>query len=115
VVPSAICHSLVIQGASNNVTYKIAKDQVPRDFFVQNGTLDNQTHPFTPTDSLTAALSRDLGTIQATQDPIVWAVGYVIDPVVNYTDPSGVTQQRSLYYRTQYSGDESLVGIHIHE
>ena len=42
-VQSAICHSsLVIQGASDDVTYKAAEDPVPSGFFEQNGKLDNQ-------------------------------------------------------------------------
>jgi hypothetical protein len=109
----------VIQGASDNVTYMIAEDPVPRELFEQNGMLFdnimNTTYLSTNNSLTTFALSRDLGTIQATQDPIVWAFGYVTDPVINYTDPSGVSQQRSLYYKTQYLHDESLVGIHIHE
>ncbi|KAI9430131.1 hypothetical protein H4582DRAFT_2104007 [Lactarius indigo] len=55
------------------------------------------------------AISRNLGTIQETQDPVVWAVGYIADPAINYTDLSGATQQRSLFYKTQYSDDTSLI------
>jgi hypothetical protein len=52
------------------------------------------------------AISRDLGTVKATQAPVVWAVGYTTDPAINYTDLS-----RSLYYKTQYSNDEALASI----
>ncbi|KAI9456962.1 hypothetical protein BJY52DRAFT_1379223 [Lactarius psammicola] len=56
------------------------------------------------------ALSRDLGTIQATQDPIVWVLGYATDPVINYTDLSGTPpQKRSSFYKIQYSNDVSLI------
>ncbi len=78
------------------------------------------TAHLTPNSSV-FALSRDLGTIQATQDPIVWVVGYTTDLVINYTDLSGTPpQQRSSYYKIQYpargySDDESLVGTHIHQ
>ena len=38
---------------------------------------------------------------------------------MTYTDLSGATQQRSLYYRTQYLQDvedgDDFVGIHIHQ
>jgi hypothetical protein len=64
------------------------------------------------------ALSRDLGTIQATQDPFVWVFGCTADPVITYTDLSGAPQPRSLYYKTRYLQDNSgasLVGIHIHQ
>ncbi len=59
-------------------------------------------------------MSRDLGTIQATQDPIVWVVGYTTDPVINYTDLSGTPQLRSSFYKIKYPDDRFLVGIHIH-
>ena len=80
--------------------------------------LDNQTDPnfrsISPNFTV-FAISRDLGIIQATPDPIVWAVGFVTDPAINYTDLSGASQQRSLFYKTQYSDDTSLVSIRIHQ
>ena len=61
------------------------------------------------------AIARNLGTVQATQDPIVWAVGFVTDPAINYTDILGASQQRSLFYKTQYSDDTSLVSIRVRQ
>jgi hypothetical protein len=56
------------------------------------------------------AISRDLGTVQATQAPVVWTVGYTADPAINYIDLSGAPSiSRSLYYKTQYSNVETLV------
>jgi hypothetical protein len=53
--------------------------------------------------SYSLALSRDLGTIQSTQDPVVWAVGFTTELAVNLTDLSGgPPQQRFLYYKTKY-------------
>jgi hypothetical protein len=84
---------------------------------VLNGALDNQTDPnFRSISNNFAvfAISRDLGLIQATEDPVVWAVGLTMDPVINYTALSGAApQQRSLFYKTQYSDDQSLVSVHI--
>ena len=80
--------------------------------------LDNQTDPnfrsISPNFTV-FAISRDLGTIQATPDPIVWAVGFITDPAISYTDLSGATQQRSLFYKTQYSDDTSLVSIRVYQ
>ncbi|KAH9020011.1 hypothetical protein EDB85DRAFT_2153324 [Lactarius pseudohatsudake] len=99
--------------SANNVTFKIAQDTVSRGLFVLNGVLDNQTETnFRSIADRFAvfAISRDLGTIQATEDPVVWAVGFTMDPVINYTDPSGAApRQRSLFYKTQYSDDTSLI------
>jgi hypothetical protein len=102
----------VTQGG--DITYKIAQDSISRSLFQTNGTLDNQTDPnfrsISPIFTV-FGIARDLGTIQATQDPIVWAVGFITEPAINYTDLSGASQQRSLFYKTQYSNDTSLVSI----
>ncbi|KAH9035568.1 hypothetical protein EDB85DRAFT_869131 [Lactarius pseudohatsudake] len=97
----------------DNITSKIADHLVSRDLFLHNGMLDAPDAPNSPLlipNSTVFAMSRDLGTIQATRDPIVWVVGYATDPVINYTDLSGTPpQQRSPFYKTQYSDDKSLV------
>ncbi|KAI9513395.1 hypothetical protein F5148DRAFT_1278777 [Russula earlei] len=97
----------------NNVTYKI--DQiapVSRGYFVDNGRLDNQVEMAVHTISKTFpvfAMSYDLGTIQSTQTPVVWTVGYTTDPAINYSDLSGASSTRNLYYKTQYSDDGALI------
>ena len=98
----------------------VADYAVPKESFLNIGTLNdtadiNLNGFFVNYSKASLAMSRDLGSIQATQDPIVWAVGLITDPVLNYTDSSGATQQRSLYFKTQYGDDETLVGIHIHQ
>ncbi|KAH9173560.1 hypothetical protein EDB89DRAFT_1850041 [Lactarius sanguifluus] len=97
----------------DNITSKIADHSVSRNLFLHNGMLDATDAPNSPLlipNSTVFAISRDLGTIQATRDPIVWAVGYATDSVINYTDLSGTPpQQRSPFYKTQYSDDKSLV------
>jgi hypothetical protein len=80
--------------------------------------LDNQTdtnfRPISPNITVWG-IARDLGTIQETHDPVIWGVGFVTDPAINYTDISGASQQRSLFYKTQFSDDTSLVSIRIHQ
>ncbi|KAH9063197.1 hypothetical protein EDB87DRAFT_1805777 [Lactarius vividus] len=98
--------------SANNVTFKTA--QGSRTLFVLNGVLDNQTDPnfrsIAPNFPV-FAISRDLGLIQATDsgDPVVWTIGLTMDPAINYTDIFGVPQQRSLFYKTQYPDDASLI------
>jgi hypothetical protein len=105
-----------VQGV--NVTYQIASDAESRGNFTRNGVLNGQQDPnLRPIgDNLAVfAISRDLGTIQATQDsdPVVWAIGYTTDPAINYTDLSGAPPtSRSPYYRIQYSNDEELASIY---
>ncbi|KAH9050575.1 hypothetical protein EDB84DRAFT_1388963 [Lactarius hengduanensis] len=104
-----------IMEKGDNITWKYANDSVTRNLFLQNGALDAtalQPYDHLNPNSTVFAISRDLGTIQATQDPIVWVVGYTTDPVINYTDLSGTPpQQRRLFYQIQYSNElpESLV------
>ena len=98
-----------------NVTYKAAPDTVSRSFFQLNGALDNQEDQnFGPINQnwTVFAISRDCGTIQSTQAPVVWAVGYTTDPAVNYFDLSGSPPTpRSPYYKSNYSTDEALASI----
>jgi hypothetical protein len=98
-----------------NVTYKIGVDQVSRGQFTRNGTLDNQEDQnFRPINQSFSvfAISRDFGTVQSTQAPVVWTVGYTTDPAVNYTDLSGAPPtHHSPYYKTKYSNDEAMASI----
>ncbi len=99
----------------DNVTYQIASDADSRGNFTRNGVSNGQPDPnLRPISDNFAvfAISRDLGTIQSTNDPVVWAIGYTTDPANNYTDLSGAPPtSRSPYYKVQYSNDEELVSI----
>ncbi|KAN0136895.1 protein of unknown function (DUF1793) domain containing protein [Lactarius tabidus] len=97
-------------GSANNVTFNIAPDS--RQSFALNGTLDNQTDANFRSISSSwplFAISRDLGLIQATENPVVWAVGLTTDPAINFTALFEAPRQRSLFYKTQYSNDTSLI------
>ncbi|KAH8978969.1 hypothetical protein EDB86DRAFT_3108313 [Lactarius hatsudake] len=99
--------------AGENVTWTAGPDDYSRGSFQVNGTLNNLTDQnFRSINSNYPifGIARDLGTIQATQDPIVWTIGFAMDPAIQYTDPSTDTpRQRSLFYKTQYPKDESLI------
>ncbi|KAI0712927.1 hypothetical protein C8T65DRAFT_726919 [Cerioporus squamosus] len=55
------------------------------------------------------AMAVDLGNIQSTTSPVTWAVGYVRDPVVPYTTPSGATEVRRPYWTTRFSDIMALI------
>jgi hypothetical protein len=103
-----------VQG--DNVTYQIASDADSRGNFTRHGKSNGQQDPnLRPISDNFAvfAISRDLGTIQATKDHVVWAIGYTTDPAINYTDLSGAPPMpRSPYYKVQYSDDEELASIY---
>ena len=103
----------VVQG--RNITYQIASDANSRGNFTRNGMLndvqDPNLHPIS--DHFVFAISRDLGSILSTTDPVVWAIGYTTDSAVNYSNLSGAPpMSRSPYYKTQYPNDEELVSIY---
>ncbi|KAI0312486.1 hypothetical protein OF83DRAFT_644042 [Amylostereum chailletii] len=104
------------------VTYRIGITQPGPTLFVNQGVLDNSVDPGAPRridgdgdgawTSLTFA--HDLGTIESTSSPIVWAFGHTFDSdntsAIQYQDLSGnPPQRRSLYYVTQYSDDHTLI------
>ena len=104
----------IVQGS--NVTYKAAGAENSRGLFARDGALDNQgdsNFRAISSNFEVFAISRDFGSIQATQTPAVWTVGYTTDPAVNYTDLSGAAPMpRSLYYKSQYlNNDEALASI----
>ena len=57
----------------------------------------------------TLAIAVDLGDIQSTSEAIVWAVGVVRDPVVQFTGSTGQTEVRSAYYWSNYSTIHDVV------
>ena len=57
------------------------------------------------------AISADLGSITATDEPVVWALGMTRDPVVNYTGADGSPQPRSPYWASQFSDPLDAVGF----
>ena len=53
----------------------------------------------------------DLGNIQTTSEPVVWAVGVVRDPVVQFTNSDGQTEAGSAYYWSNYSNIHNVVSL----
>ncbi|KAH8978269.1 hypothetical protein EDB83DRAFT_2243111, partial [Lactarius deliciosus] len=103
-----------------DIKYKIAEDSVSLDFFRLNGVLDDQTVDRGPValNSTVFAISHDLGSIQTWQDPdpVIWAIGYDTDLVINYTDLSGAPpQQRRLFYKSQYLYSQILIDDFVNE
>ena len=59
------------------------------------------------------AIAVDLGSISSTQNPVVWALGYIRNPIIKYTTPTGESQLRYPYWVTQYSSVSDLVSGHL--
>ncbi|KAI9430127.1 hypothetical protein H4582DRAFT_2133831 [Lactarius indigo] len=98
--------------SGGNITYKTARDLVPMNYSILMGCwTTKRTRIFVPSLPTTQFLPYQAisAPSKATQDPVVWAVGYIVDPAINYIDPYGVTHQRSLFYKTRYLDDTSLI------
>ncbi|KAL1733166.1 hypothetical protein EV714DRAFT_282162 [Schizophyllum commune] len=107
--PFAEVDDRVLQGSvhyamkdSGSSTYQTGQDTVVRAQFINNGSLANtQDTDF-----------RDLGNISTTaSEPVVFAIGHVRDPVINYIQPDGTMQGRSYYWRSKYSSVADLVNL----
>ena len=101
----------------SNITHTAAENHTSLGYFASSGFLDNsepENMLITNASDMAYAISRDLGTIQATPAPIVWAIGYATDPAISYANESASsTQWRRPYYKSQYSDDQLLVTLFI--
>ncbi|PIL35873.1 hypothetical protein GSI_01533 [Ganoderma sinense ZZ0214-1] len=111
---SSIYHKIQLQNPQQNVeNANQAQDgtvyyAMPTTSGGLNNTATTAFGPISP--KFTAFASAvDLGTIQSTASPVSWSIGYVRDPSISYTTPSGTVQQRSPYYVTQYQNAEDAV------
>ncbi|KAG9314826.1 hypothetical protein JVU11DRAFT_3920 [Chiua virens] len=98
----------ILQGAAyysttNNgtsTTYQTGQDVVVRAQFIGNGVLANTlntTFRAISDDWPVFAFAQDLGTVSGTSDVVVFTIGHVRDPAVEYIIAGGVYQARSLY------------------
>ncbi|KAH9031250.1 hypothetical protein EDB84DRAFT_1676782 [Lactarius hengduanensis] len=104
-------------GGHGDITTNVSQVLASRDLFRLNGVLGNVDQGYDKAqdyqDSTVFAISRDLGTIQATQDPVISAIGYRVNLVINYTNLSGATQQRRLLYEDKYGGKGDILADFI--
>ncbi|OBZ70559.1 hypothetical protein A0H81_09078 [Grifola frondosa] len=87
------------------LTYQTDLDVVCRPQFTSTGVLTGEESVAFASISphfTVYALSVDLGVIQSTSSSVVWGVGFVRNPSIQYTTSTGGTQQRSPYYVSQY-------------
>ena len=96
----------------SNVTYAVIQRESSLQMFLVEGSLGNEDGAGISNgpSAVTFAISHDLGTILATQTPIVWAIGYTTDLAINAVQFDSSSQNaRSPYYKLRYQNDESLV------
>ncbi|KAH8995311.1 hypothetical protein EDB92DRAFT_1794666, partial [Lactarius akahatsu] len=100
-----------------DITTNVSQVLASRDLFRLNGVLGNIDQGYDKAqeyqDSTVFAISRNLGTIRATRDPVISAIGYRANLVINYTDLSRATQQRKLLYEDKYGGKGDILADFI--
>ena len=65
--------------------------------------------PCRPFDTLAIAI--DLGNIQSTLQPVVWAIGVMRDPVVQFVNSKGQQEVRNAYYWSNYLNPRDVVWL----
>ncbi|KAM5543407.1 hypothetical protein V8D89_002658 [Ganoderma adspersum] len=86
-------------------TYQTGEDVVVRAQFAANGTLANtQDTGFRAVSDRwpVFAFAHDLGTVTSATAPVVYSIGHVRDPVVQYVILNGGVQARSSYFWTRF-------------
>ena len=99
-----------VQGSG--FTYRTGFADDCRNLFANKGVLDNNQDTnfrVITQDFPVFSFAFDLGSIKATSQPKVFAAGFVRDPAIKYTDLSGTSSQRSLFYNKKYTDIDSLV------
>ncbi|KAI1794379.1 DUF1793-domain-containing protein [Ganoderma leucocontextum] len=87
-------------------TYQTGEDVVVRAQFAANGTLANtQDTAFRAISDRwpVFAFAHDLGAVTSATVPVVYSIGHVRDPVVQYVILNGGVQARSSYFWTRFS------------
>ena len=57
------------------------------------------------------AFAQDLGSVTAESQPVVFSIGHIRDPVINYITGNAVLQQRSLYFWSSFSSAAAVVRL----
>ncbi|PCH43429.1 DUF1793-domain-containing protein, partial [Wolfiporia cocos MD-104 SS10] len=93
------------------MTYQTGPAGTIRGVFQTNSSLTDSSDPnFRSIKDYPAfAFAVDLGLIKSTANPVVWALGYVRNPAIEYTTPTGESQLRYPYWATQYSSVSDVV------
>ncbi|EEB90538.1 hypothetical protein MPER_11240, partial [Moniliophthora perniciosa FA553] len=108
VAETFMAHDGVLYHATQTVsglTWQTGGHYALRSWWLVNGSLNNtKDSKFRDiSDNFPVfAFSNDLGTITTTSQPVVWAIGFVRNPVVTQTTPSG-SQNLLPYWMTKYN------------
>ncbi|KIL59835.1 hypothetical protein M378DRAFT_193746 [Amanita muscaria Koide BX008] len=103
---------------TGNTTYQTAADTVARAQFITSGYLSNsQDTNFRPINNNwpVFALARDLGQVTVATQPVVFTIGHLRDPAIDYIIEGGQMQQRSVYSLSKYPNADSMIAFFIND
>lgn len=98
--------------SSDSATYQTGQDTVVRGQFISNGKLANTldtSFRAVQDDWPVFGFAKDLGTVTTATTPVVFSVGLVRDPAVEYIVANNAYQARSLYFWSSYSSVAAAV------
>ncbi|KAI0265444.1 DUF1793-domain-containing protein [Gloeopeniophorella convolvens] len=102
--------------SSPSATFQTGQDIVVRQQFVTShvlaGTQDKNFRAVSD-DWPVFAFAHDLGSVTAPTNPVVFTVGLVRDPAIEYIVAGGASQSRSLYFWSQFSTVSSAISSFI--
>ncbi|KAG6874172.1 hypothetical protein C0993_000780, partial [Termitomyces sp. T159_Od127] len=94
-----------------STTYQTGADVTVRAQFINNGQLpDTQDTTFRAIEDNwpVFGFAHNLGSVTRATSPVVFSVGHVRDPAIEYVVPGG-TQNRSLYFWSEFSTVSALI------
>jgi len=107
------CKPLVNKSQVPGLTYQVGAAGVVKPAFQSNGTLNNTVdQQFRAIQDRwpVLAFAHDLGTVlTAKTTPVVHVVGYVRDPLAQFSNLPGVNGLRGSYYLTRYNSVPDMV------
>ncbi|KZT68278.1 hypothetical protein DAEQUDRAFT_812241 [Daedalea quercina L-15889] len=106
-----VYHAMAL-GQGRNVTWQTCEDTVCRKEFILSGGVNshnnNDTFRNIQQDWPVFPISVNLGSVVSSNDPIVWVLGYVRNPSINYTLSGEVATLRP-YYTVEYATAEAAL------
>ncbi|EMD40769.1 hypothetical protein CERSUDRAFT_111353 [Gelatoporia subvermispora B] len=103
---------------TTGLTYQIGQDSVVRTQFVNQSVLTNtlDTDFRAISDRWPVfAFAHDLGDVSNTSAPIVYSIGSVRDPAIQYVVANNATQDRSLYFWSNFSSIDDAIAFFMQD
>ncbi|KAJ7145357.1 hypothetical protein C8R43DRAFT_1130032 [Mycena crocata] len=113
-------HGSAFYSTPNTVgaTFQTGSDSTVRTQFVNNGRLANtlDSNFRNVGDNWPVfGLAHDLGNVNAASAPVLYSVGHIRDPAINYVTTGNVLQARSVYYHSQFPTSAGLISSFLND